>query len=461
MKIHHIAANRYHLSIIKPTEHGYVIAPHEHCLQEHPNELFLEGNPERLGICQDEQQFIHMVYIDHCNMLIHAVLHPRKYTLQLYPMERNADDVTDIQLGCRSNQLHLYLIYANRVEYRQLSGVHWSEPTILIESDHIEQVQLQMNDKTTTLGYTLRLQNSRQFCLLQYDHGKEEWLDPLTILEVNNHCRLFPLLASEVDATLHIVILQFYQGRLHLTYHQLDHAQRMLASTKSAITIPYVKVEHATFIMEGQQLRCIWVADHLLYQLHYQRSTSSWGPFKAENAESFVKWIAITENPSFGIITPYWFADSLHRLNERMGFGIDQYRSDRDFRQSLLFTERWMASAVSMIKQKEELLSEQQQLEQSIKMWKEHVAALKARLLILNEELAIRKATTHHTHTSNVDQKALVLASNRVFSPVQTRNEIITEAQSNVVPLDHRDDARKKSVKDKVVHFLFKITRNQ
>ncbi|WP_018759807.1 hypothetical protein [Paenibacillus terrigena] len=461
MKIHHIAANRYHLSVIKPTERGFIIAPQEHCLLEHPHELFLEGHSDKLGICQDEQQFIHMVYINHFNELIYAVLHPHQYTLQLRSIERNTDDVTDIKLGYRSNRLHLYLIYRNRIEHRQLSGIHWSEPTLLIESDAIEQVQFQMNSKTTTLGYTLRHQNSRQFCLLQYEHNKEEWLEPKVIFEANDNCSLFPLLATDSDATLHVVLLQFYLGQLHLTYHQLDHSQRMLASTESAVIIPYLKVENATFSMEGQQLRCIWLSDHLLYQLHYHRSTSSWGPLRAINAESLVQWIAVTENLSFGTITPYWFADSrsLHGLNERTGYGIDQYKSDRDFRQSLLFTERSMSSAVSMIKQKEELLSEQQQLEQSIKKWKEHVSALKARLLILNEELTIRKEAIHHS--SIADQNALVLASNNAISPtVLASNAILTEPQSNVIPLDYRDDARKKSVKDKVVHFLFKITRN-
>jgi len=461
MKIHHIAANRYHLSIIKPTEHGIIIDPQEHCLVEHPNELLLEGNSERLGICQDEHQFIHMVYINHANELIHAVLHPHKYTLQLFSIDRNTNDVIDIKLGCRSNRLHLYLIYLNRVEHRQLAGIHWSESTMLIESDSIEQVQLQMNDKTTTLGYTLRLPQSRQFCLLQYDHSKEAWLDPLAIFETNDNCSLFPLLATDANSTLHIALLQFYVGQLHLTYHQLDHAQCMVTSTESGVMIPYVKVEHATFSIEGEQIRCLWLSDHLMYQLHYHRSTSSWGPLKVVTAESIVQWNAVTENPSFGTITPYWFADSrnLHGLNERMGFGIDQYKSDLDFRQSLLLTERSMSSAVSMIKQKDELLSEQQQLEQSIKKWKDYVAALKARLLILNEELTIRKATIQHTAIA--DHKALVLAANKAISPVQTRNEVTTEETSNVVPFDLSDDSRKKSVKDKVVHLLFKMTRNQ
>ncbi|OPA80183.1 hypothetical protein BVG16_05405 [Paenibacillus selenitireducens] len=462
MKVHYIAANRYHLSVIRPSEQGFIIDPLEHSILEHPNELLLEAQTDHIGICQDEQQFIHMIYINRFDEIIHAILHPYKYTVQFHSIDRNAKDVMDIQLGCHSNRLHLFMVYHNRIEYRQLSGIHWNEPIAVVESDAIDRVQLLMDNNIIMLGYTVPVDKRTQFCLLPYDHTLEQWLEPFTVYETNDQCQLVPLLAVDSSDTWHIVLFQFYVGQLHLAYFQLhaDH-QKLHFIADSGILIPQLTIDDATFAIEGQHIRCFWHSDPLLYQLQYQPSTSSWGPIQAAHTESIVKWVAITDHPSFGTISPSWFADSrsIHELNEQTGYGIDQYRSDRDFRQSLLFTERWMSSALSMVQQKEQLLSEQQQFEQTIKHWKDLVAAYKARLLILNEELSIRQALPRHTlHSAPSTQ---VRPSNNVYSPTQISNEVIADPRSNVVTLDLNGDAGKKSVRDKVVHFLYKLTGNE
>lgn len=464
MKIHYIAANRYHLSLIRPTEQGFMIDPLEHGLLDQPNELLLEAKTEQLGICQDEQQFIHMVYINPLDKFTHAFLHPTQYTVQFRSMDRTAKDVIDIQLGCQSNRLHLYIIYRNRIEYQQLSGIHWSEPVTLIESKCIERVQLQMNRKITTIGYMLRLDKSIKFCLLQYDHDSEQWSDPLSVYETTDNCNLYPLLTLDMAETLHIVLMQFSHGQLQLSYFHRNPSQHLHPIFESTFQIPLLTTEEASFTIKDGQIRCFWYSDHLLYQVPYHPSTSSWGPLQAVRAESIVKWMTITDHPSFGTISPYWLADSrsIHELNKRTGYGIDPYKSDRDFQQSLRCTERWISSALSMIEQKEQLQLEQQQLEQEIKHWKDIVTNYKARLLILNEELSIRQALARHTLKAGVPRTP-VLTTNQALPSMQAQasNEHITDVGVNTVTLDWNEHSVKKSVRDKAVHFLFRITGNK
>lgn len=451
MEVCYLAANRYHMSVIRKTEQGMVIQPLDHMLLENNSKYSLDEAVEIYNVCQDEKHFVHIVYVNNLNRIIHVILDPQKYRIQKLDLNWDAAGATDLRIQSVSNQLHVILLYGDRIIHRVLSGIHWSEPLTLVSDEKLNSIQLQASKGILYLGFLKKQGKLSEFCLLKHQPNQERWMDLGTIFQTEGIGPLFPLMVLDHQQQLHIVIQQFSPKWLHLSYYMLDPKKKNVQIVEDKKEIPFEQVDSATFAIKEDILLFYCITNKIQYRFSYHLKTRVWGAIKINKMNTYAKWVMVSSIADSGPIAPYFISDSIHlgKLEEQTEYGLHLYRVERDYQQSMEFMDRSLLSVLSLVKQKEQLSAEKIKLLETEVAWRHKIGEVRVRIHNLNEEeKQIQRV---------LEQKAAEAIHETEIDKEEDLQNNLSDLNSYII---ENKRIKQNSMKEKVVHLLHKITGN-
>lgn len=412
MEMRFLAANRCHLTVVRNTKIGLCIEPQEHYLIQSPDPIRLAAAAELYAACQDHEQYLHILYADCYQQLVHATLHPHTLAVHNREIHRNYRDCGQLHrlllTGC-NNQLHALLQYRDRVEHLALTGLHWESRGTICEESEIRSVQLASGN--SAIWALVESDNERHalFTLHRYDTIASKWHPGMEVANLNaEDGNVFSshIIQAESDDHLTLLLLQLARNKLSFTLFIQEPSGKLVKKAGDTTIIPNLgsaASPYAVCTSDGDD-HCFYLLEkETLYRLHYSHSAGGWGPMYTESARQPVEWMLITEYPDFAGKPMKWITAD-HNLDyaaKRTGISafIQGYQAARDVYQATHLANRALTAVDEMRSLRGRLQIRLEKLQHARQQKIEQKAKIEERVSILQEEYLIRRLL--HSHSWN------------------------------------------------------------
>ncbi|MFD3272391.1 transcriptional regulator [Paenibacillus dendritiformis] len=397
MELRYWVANSSHMSVIRLDGDSLVIELLEHSRCGHTAELRLADAAGMYDVCQDAQDYVHIVYLNRHRQLMHARVHPDQEGLQTSKLPGEYAGLAGLKLTRCSNRLHLLLQYASRAEHAALTGIHWSEPAVMAEADRVIAMQWLTNEQPLSAFGLLMRQGRLLLCRWNYDSASGSWKAAgegmnLPLADAGAPSRLVRLPAGAVPEPERprCLLVRLLAGQLAFAIYESEADGSWHAIAEEAIAIPSSPASVIACGADQERVRFSWAAGNMICRIDYDLAANLWGRLYSTASAHPVSWCAVTEASSGGP-EPQSITEgpSIREAIRLCGTEIDAYRADRDFRSSIHFAKRALSSVERLSGRIAPLEEERKQLEQSLQMVQSRIAELERRLSILEEELRI------------------------------------------------------------------------
>lgn len=410
-----LLSNRYHFSSLQMRDGSLLFEPQEHCLLECPKPVIYHDAAGPFGVCQDDAHYVHLVYVNRDDQLIHVSINP--YSLQTHKREIAGlfKHVLHIQLINCHNQLHAVIQYRSRIEHVSLSGIHWSTADILYDGEEIHSLRLfshQDHIWLCTALITAAPPHQQLRLLLQSFHtASSRWL-PSTSLP-----------AAPLESREDFVTFEFYsvQGRLGMFQFQRIGNKLLFAAYEwnkqkewtltahSQTIIPPTLAEQVICAYDHGLYRLSWVTEDLLFRIHYSIHQEEWSDLYTTAIPCPAIWTCIYDKQPGRDGPTVWIASDQQTTPDFTGFAapavMQGYRATRDLTHSIDSAEAVIASIVHMREccriRKRELV----QLKQIQKERQATADRLTERIAALQEEVQVRLAIQEHSEKNTLLMK--------------------------------------------------------
>ncbi|GAC43755.1 hypothetical protein [Paenibacillus popilliae] len=399
MELRYWVANGSHMSVIRQDGDGLVIELLEHSRCGRTAELRLAEAAGMYDVCQDAQDYVHIVYLNQHRELVHARLPPDQEGLQTSKLPGEYAGLTGLKLAHCSNRLHLLLQYASHAEHTALTGIHWNGPAVMAEADRIIAMQWLTTERTLSICGLLMRQGRLLLCRWNYDSASGSWKAvgegmnlPLTDAGAPSCLVRLPVGTVPVPERARCLLIRLPAGQLAFANYESEADGSWLAIAEEAIAIPSSPASVIACGADQERLRFSWAAGDMIFRLEYDLAANIWGRLYVSASAYPIPWCAVTEASSGGP-EPQWITDgpSIREAIRLSGMEIGAYRAKCDFHSSIHFAKRALASVEQLIGRIAPLKEEQKQLEQSRQRVQSRIADLERRLSTLEEELRIRR----------------------------------------------------------------------
>ncbi|NKI21954.1 transcriptional regulator [Paenibacillus dendritiformis] len=400
MELRYWVANGSHISVIRRDGDELVIELAEHSRCGRGAELRLAAAAGMYDVCQDDQDYVHLVYLNRQRQLVHARIHPDLEGVHTSKLPGEYSGLAGLKLVRCSNRLHLLLQYASRADHAALTGIHWNEPAVMAEADRVIAIQWLANERALSACGLLARQGRLLLCRWDYDSASGSWKPAgegmiLPLADAGAPSRLVRLPPGGVPALERprCLLVRISAGQLAFSIFESEADGSWQTIAEEAIAIPSSPDSLIACGADPERLRFSWVAGGMICRMDYDLEASIWGRLSSSASVHPVPWCAVTAASSGGP-EPQWITDgpSIREAIRLSGMEIDAYRAERDFRSSLHFAKRALASVERLAGRIAPLEEEREQLGQSLQMVQSRIASLERRLSILEEELRIRRS---------------------------------------------------------------------
>lgn len=400
MELRYLVANSSHMSVIRQDRDGLVIELLEHSRCGHTAELRLAEAAGMYDVCQDAQDYVHIVYLNRHRQLVHARVHPDQEGLQTSKLPGEYAGLAGLKLARCSNRLHLLLQYASRAEHAALTGIHWSEPALMAQADRVIAMQWLTSEQALSACGLLMRQGRLLLCRWNYDSASGSWKAAgegmnLPLADAGAPSRLvrLPVGAVPEPERPRCLLVRILAGQLAFSIYESEADGSWQTIAEEAIAIPSSPASVIACGANQEWLRFSWAAGGRICRIDYDLAASIWGRLYSSATVHPVPWCGVTAASSGGP-EPQWITDgpSIREAIRLSGMEIDAYRAERDFRSSIHFAKRALASVERLSGRIAPMEEEREQLGQSLQMVQSRIANLERRLSILEEELRIRRS---------------------------------------------------------------------
>lgn len=400
MELRYWVANGSYMSVMRQDGDGLVIEVLEHSRSVRTAELRLTEAAGMYDVCQDDQDYVHLVYLNRHQQLVHARIHPDQEEPQTSKLPGEYAGLAGLKLACCSNRLHLLLQYASHVEHTALTGIHWHEPAVMAEADRVIAMQWLTSERSLSACGLLMRQGRHLLCRWNYDSAFGTWNAAgegmnLSLADAGAPLRLVRLPAGAVPAPerARCLLVRLLAGQLAFAIYESEADGSWQAIAEEAIAIPASPASVIACGAGPERLRFSWAAEGMICRIDYELAGNIWGPLYSSASAHPVLWCAVT-GASSGGPEPQWITDgpSIREAIRWSGMELDLYRADRDFRSSIHFAKQALAAVERLSGRITPLEEERKELEQCQLMVQSRIADLERRLSILEEELRIRRS---------------------------------------------------------------------
>ncbi|RJG23281.1 transcriptional regulator [Paenibacillus thiaminolyticus] len=400
MELRYWVANGSHMSVIRQDGDGLVIEVLEHSRCGRTAELRLTEAAGMYDVCQDDQDYVHLVYLNRHQQLVHARIHPDQEEPRTSKLPGEYAGLAGLKLACCANRLHLLLQYASHVEHAALTGIHWHEPAVMAEADRVIAMQWLTSERSLSACGLLMRRGRFLLCRWNYDSSSGTWSAagegmnlPPTDAGVPSRLARLPASAVPAPERPRCLLVRLLAGQLAFAIYESEMDGCWQAIAEEAIAIPAAPASVISCGADYERLRFSWAAEDMICRIDYDLATSTWGPLSSSASAHPVLWCSVTGTSSGGP-EPQWIADgpSIREAIRLSGMELDAYRADRDFRSSIHFAKQALASVERLSGRITPLEEERKELEQCQQMVQSRIADLERRLSILEEELRIRRS---------------------------------------------------------------------
>lgn len=485
MEQRYLVANDYQMFIVKPADRGLVIETLDHVWNENREEFVLEYADRLYDICQDDKQYIHIVYADCFQQLVHARIAPHDSTVLKCKLDGDFTALADLKITCCANQLHLALRFPDRIDHSVLSGVHWSMPESIVTELPVRSIQLVTDgDSIWLAGSVVQHERKQQVGIWRFHQAAGTWnlLDGMfTLPHTDAHGPVFIQVSPDWNDSLHVLLIHFPHGKLSFHFYSAVEGSESVKVAEGSIAITPARVECAVCAVDRERLRFFWIAEGGITHIDYNIAHGAWGGIDTVHAAHPVAWRIISALETRNGSAPYWLSDGNHigSLFQLSGWGVESYRAARNFGHSMRFARHALSTADSLTKRRDQLHGEWERLDQTLRYWQQRKSGLEQRLSVLEEEKNIRRALQVTTLADKLLAKVVQspILQSEVVPMKETNKEQELEqihnhaaesihqstpgpVQSNVYyPSRYEDATRASSFKSKVVDLLSKMTK--
>ncbi|MFW5435427.1 hypothetical protein [Paenibacillus apiarius] len=434
MERRYLVANDYHMSIVKPADRGLVIETLDHAWKESREEFVLEYADRLYDICQDDKQYVHIVYADCFQQLVHARIAPHDSTVIKCKLDGDFTELADLKIACCANRLHLALRFPGRIDHLALSGIHWTKLGSTVTELPVRSIQLVTDGNSLWLAGCMM----QQACIWSFDQAAGTWslLDSMFHLpHTDAQGPVFIQVLPDWNGHLHVMLIHFLHGKLSFHSCAAPEESESAKAAEGSIAIPPARVECAVCAVERERLRFFWLAEESIYRIDYHIACGAWGGLDTVPASHPVAWHIISALKTGSGAAPYWLSDGNHigSLFQLSGWGVESYRTARNFGQSLRFAHRAIATADSLTRRRNQLHEERERLEQTLQCWQQRKSTLEQRLSVLEEEKNIRRAL----HVTTVADKLLAKMQAPALQPEAALVKEQEPGKNEVQELNH------------------------
>ncbi|MBG9736808.1 hypothetical protein [Paenibacillus alvei] len=405
MDMRFLAANRCHLTVVGNTKDGLCIEPQEHYLIQSPDPIRLTAAAELYAACQDHEQYLHILYVDCYQQLVHATLHPHTLAVHNREICRNYRDCGQprrLLLANCNNQLHALLQYRDRVEHIALTGVHWESRGTIHEESVIRSVQLASGNSAIWALVESEKERHALFTLHRFDTIAGKWHPGMEVANLNAEdgnvfsAHIIPA-ESHDHLPLRLLLLQLARNKLSFALFIQEPSGKLAKKAGDTTIIPNIgsaASPYAVCTSDGDD-HCFYLLEkETLYRIHYCHSAGGWGSMYTEPAQQPVEWMLMTEYRDFAGKSMKWIAaNHVEHATERIGISafIKGYQAARDVYQAARLTDRTLTAVDKMRSRRARLHIRLEQLQHARQQRIEQRSKIEERVSILQEEYLIRR----------------------------------------------------------------------
>ncbi|MEQ7053138.1 hypothetical protein ABN764_21075 [Paenibacillaceae sp. P-4] len=397
-----LLSNRYHFSSLQIRDGSLLFEPQEHCLLECPKPIIFHDAADPFGVCQDDAHYVHLVYVNRDDQLIHVSINP--YSLQTHKREIAGlfKHVLHIQLINCHNQLHAVIQYRSRIEHVSLSGIHWSTADVLYDGEEIHSLRLfshQDHIWLCTALITAAPPHQQLRLLLQSFHtASSRWLPstslPAVPLESREDFLAYDLYS--VQGRLGMFQFQRIGNKLLFTAYEWNKQKEWSLTAHNQTIIPPTPTSQAICTYDQGQYCLSWVTEDLLFRIEYSIHQEEWSELYTTAIPCPVIWTCMYDKLLGRDGPTVWIAPDEETAPDFTGFAapavIQGYRARRELTHSIDSAEAVIASIAHM---REGCRTRKRELVQLKQIQKERQATadrLTERIAALQEEVQVRLA---------------------------------------------------------------------
>ncbi|MCM3290291.1 hypothetical protein M3661_09140 [Paenibacillus sp. MER 180] len=397
-----LLSNRYHFSSLQMRDGSLLFEPQEHCLIECPKPVIYHDAAGPFGVCQDDAHYVHLVYVNRDDQLIHVSINPCSLQSHKREIAGVFKHVRHIQLTNCHNQLHAVIQYRSRIEHVSLSGIHWSTADVLYDGEEIHSLRLFSHQDhiwlCTALITTAPPHQQLRLLLQSFHTASSRWL-PSTSLPVVPLESREDLLAYElysVQRRLGMFRFQRIGNKLLFAAYEWNKQKEWTMTAHNQTIIPPTLTAQVICAYDQGRYRLSWVTEDLLFRIHYSIHQEEWSDLYTTAIQCPVIWTCIYDKQSGRDGPTVWIVSDQETTPDFTGSAapavMQGYRATRDLTHSIDSADALIASIAYMREccrtRKKELV----QLKQIQKDRQATADRLTERIAALQEEVQVRLA---------------------------------------------------------------------
>lgn len=397
-----LLSNRYHFSSLQMRDGSLLFEPQEHCLLECPKPVIFHDAAGPFGVCQDEAHYVHLVYVNRDDQLIHVSINPCSLQTHKRVIAGLFKHVRHIQLINCHNQLHAVIQYRSRIEHVSLSGIHWSTADILYDGDEIHSLRLfshQDHIWLCTAFITAAPPHQQLRLFLQSFHTvSSQWLPspslPAAPLESREDFVAYELYS--VQGRFGMFLFQRIGNKLLFTAYEWNKQKEWSLTAHNQTIIPPTPATQVICTYDQGRYCLSWVTEDLLFRIEYSIHQEEWSELYTTAIPCPVIWTCMYDKLLGRDGPTVWIAPDKETTPDFTGFAapavIQGYRARRELTHSIDSAQAVIASITHM---REGCRTRKRELVQLKQIQKERQATadqLTERIAALQEEVQVRLA---------------------------------------------------------------------
>lgn len=397
-----LLSNRYHFSSLQMRDGSLLFEPQEHCLLECPKPVIFHDAAGPFGVCQDDAHYVHLVYVNRDDQLIHVSINPCSLQTHKRVIAGLFKHVRHIQLINCHNQLHAVIQYHSRIVHVSLSGIHWSTADILYDGDELHSLRLfshQDHIWLCTAFITAAPPHQQLRLLLQSFHTvSSQWLPspslPAAPLESREDFVAYELYS--VQGRFGMFLFQRIGNKLLFTAYEWSKQKEWSLTAHNQTIIPPTPATQVICTYDQGRYCLSWVTEDLLFRIEYSIHQEEWSELYTTAIPCPVIWTCMYDKLLGRDGPTVWIAPDEETTPDFTDFAapavIQGYRARRELTHSIDSAEAVIASIAHM---REGCRTRKRELVQLKQIQKERQATadrLTERIAALQEEVQVRLA---------------------------------------------------------------------